>query len=219
MILVVGYFGLNHYLNNAADKATQRATIAEAALAQQTSSNAKTEATLAQVTQQYAAIVQSLQAQIASQAVIVAQRQAAVVTQQHVDANLALPELANRLKTLGNAPDGSVLSTGNYVQFTQPAAVAVLQTLEVIPALQANLKDETALAGSAQAAQAQGDKVIAAQGIEITGLKLTITDEEASCKAQVSVVRAEARKGKIKAFKWGVVVGFLGGLFAGSHGL
>jgi hypothetical protein len=158
-------------------------------------------------------------AQIASLQVIAAQRQTAVVTQQHVDATLALPELASRLKTLGGAPDGSVLSNGNYVQFTQLGAVAVTQTLETIPMLNANLADAKVLLGTAQAAQAQAQLVIAEQTKQVTGLKLTITDEEKACTTQIAAVKAEGRKNSIKWFRRGVLVGIFGGLFAGHYGL
>lgn len=218
MVLLAGAWGFSKFADLSASKAEARATVAEQALAAQKVSDAQNAATVAQVTQQYAVIVQSLQAQNASLAAAVASRQTALVAQQKTDATLPLTDLSNRLKTLGNAPDGTVLSDGNYVKITQPGAVAVVQTLETLPVLQSDLKDEMALAGAAQAAQKQGEVVIEAQGKEITGLNLTLVDADKQCKAQIAEVKATARKGKIKWFKIGFVTGFVSGLWAGHAG-
>ena len=219
LVLLAGSWAFSRYADISAARADARANAAEQTLATQKAADAQNQATIAQVTQQYAAIVQSLQAQNSALANAVASRQASVAAQQRTDSTLPLVDLANRLKTLGNAPEGAVLTTGNYVEFTQPGAVAVVQTLETIPALQADLKDETTLAGAAQAAQKQGEVVIADQSKQIDGLNLTLVDADKQCKAQVAEVKAQARKSKSKLFKVGVFVGFLGGLFAGHSGL
>ena len=143
-----------------------------------------------------------------------------MVAQQKTDATLPVGDLANRLKTLGNAPDGSVSTEGDSVKITQSGAVAVTQTLETLPALRDNLRDETELAGAAQAAQKQGEVVIKDQATQITGLNLTLVDADKQCKAQIADVKAQARKSKIKFFKLGFVAGFVSGLWAGhSAGL
>jgi hypothetical protein len=176
-------------------------------------------ATVAQVTQQYQSMVQALAAQNVALAQAVAQRQASQVVNQNHDAVLPLPDLANRLKTLGNAPDGSVLAVGDKIELTQPGAVAVTQTLETIPALQGDLKDTQAALGASQGALTQAGTVIADQGKQITGLNLAATDQDKACKAQVAAVKADANKSKWSWFKRGVIVGFLGGLYAGHVGL
>lgn len=219
MVLLAGAWGFSKYADLSAARSDARATAAEQALTAQKTVDAQNAATTASVLAQYQTMVSALSAQNSSLAAAVASRQASVVAQQKTDSTLPLVDLANRLKTLGNAPDASVLVNGNYVEFTQPGAVAVAQTLETIPALQADLRDETALAGATQAAQKQGEVVIADQAKQITGLNLTLVDADKQCKAQVAQVKAQARKSKIKAFKMGVLVGFLGGLFAGHSGL
>jgi hypothetical protein len=217
MILLALIWGYTKYADLNAAKAEARATAAEQALTAQKTQDTVNATTTASVLSQYQAMVNAQTAKISSLQLIVAQRQASVKVQQKADANLAIPALAARLQTVGNVPAGQVSATPNSVILTQPGAVAVVQTLETIPALQANLQDETALAEAAQAAQAQGDKVILAQTTEITGLKLTIGDEETQCKAQIAVVNASARKGKIKWFKIGFISGFLSGLWVGHY--
>jgi hypothetical protein len=219
LVLLAGSWGLNHFLNNAAAKAETRANVAEQALATQKTADAQNAATVAQVTQQYAAIVQTLQAQNASLAQAVASRQASLVVQQKADATLALPDLANRLKTLGNAPDGSISVSGGQVVLTQPAAVTVTTTLEQVPVLQADVKDDQIAIGNYEKELGEADTLYKAQTTEITGLNLTITDQAKACTAQVAAVKAESRKKQMSWFKRGFGLGFIAGFFAGHSSL
>ena len=219
LVLLVGGWGLGKYLDIAASRSEARATAAEQALVDQKSQNAQTLATVTQLTQQYQQLTSTLAAQNASLAASLAARQTAQAAQRATDAQLPLTDLATRLATLGQAPVTSVSVIGNQIELTQPGAVAVVQTLESIPALQADLKDTTATLGTTQAAKAQADTLIAGQAKEITGLNLQITDADKACKAQVSAVTADANKSKRKWFLRGVLVGFLGGLWGGHAGL
>ena len=219
LVLLVGGWGLGKYLDIAASRSEARATAAEQALVDQKSQNAQTLATVTQLTQQYQQLTSTLAAQNASLAASLAARQTAQAAQRATDAQLPLTDLATRLATLGQAPVTSVSVIGNQIELTQPGAVAVVQTLESIPALQADLKDTTATLGATQAAKAQADTLIAGQAKEITGLNLQITDADKACKAQVSAVTADANKSKRKWFLRGVLVGFLGGLWGGHAGL
>src|SRR5271157_1072102 len=211
LVLLAGSWGLQHFLDNQAAKAETRANVAEQALVLQNTTNAQNAATTASVLAQYQGMVTALTAQNASLAAAAASRQAIVTKNQTTDATLALPELANRLQSLGNVPIGQVSSDSNHVILTQPGAIAVTQTLETIPALTANLKDQTALAASLQAALTQGQTVITDQSKEITGLNLAAKDADVACKAEVKAVKAEENKAKRKWFFRGVLVGLFGG--------
>ena len=219
MILLASSWGFSKYADLRVAQTEARANSAEQALTQAKTQDAQNRATVAQVTQQYAAIVQSLQAQNASLSASLAQRQVSLAVQQRTDASLPLADLANRLKTLGNAPEGSVSVSGSQVTLTQPGAISVTTTLEQVPVLQQDLKDETTIAANGQAELAQANVVITEQTKQVTGLKLTITDEEKACTTQVAAVKAEGRKNSIKWFRRGVLVGIFGGLFAGHYGL
>lgn len=219
LVLLAGAWGFTKYADISASKAEARATVAEQALQSQKETDAKNDATTASVLAQYQSMVTALSAQNASLAAAAAQRQATVVKNQATDATLALPVLANRLVTLGNVPDGQVSSDPSHVILTQSGAVAVTQTLETIPALQGDLRDTQAHVVAANAALDKANEVMADQSTQIAGLKLTITDEEKACTAQVASVKAEARKSKIKWFKIGFLTGFVSGLYAGHAGL
>src|SRR5271157_1072108 len=190
LVLAAGSWGLQHFLDNQAAKAETRATVAEQALVLQNTTNAQNAATTASVLAQYQGMVTALTTQNASLAAAAASRQATVIKNQTTDATLALPELANRLQSLGNVPIGQVSSDSNHVIFTQPGAIAITQALETIPALTANLKDQTALAASLQAAEKQADTVIADQTKQIAGLNLALVDADKVRKTEVAAVKA-----------------------------
>ena len=212
MVLLAGTLGYGKYETGNAARATTRATVAEQALVAQKTQDAQNAATTAQVLAQYQTMVQTLATQNASLATAAASRQAAVVVQQKADSTLPLTDLAKRLKTLGNAPEASISVLGDKIELTQPGAVAVTQTLETIPVLQADLKDTQTLLGATQAAKAQGDRVIDAQTTQITGLNLAAVDQDKACKAEVTAAKAVGRKNGAKWFFRGLVTGFIGGL-------
>jgi hypothetical protein len=219
LALLVSTWGLGKFLDSRAVTTEARAASAEQALSAQKSLDVQQASQTATVLAQYQSMVVALSGQNASLAASAAQRQATLAKDKATDSTLALPVLAVKLQNLGNAPDGSVSTTPNSVNFTQSGAVAVVQTLEEVPVLQATLKDtQTALAASA-ATQKQGDTVIADQAKQITGLNLMIIDQDKSCKAEITAVKAADRKSKFKWFKVGFVTGFLGGLYAGHAGL
>lgn len=219
LVLLAGTWSLNRYFDAAAVKADTRASVAEQALNVQKTIDAQNAAQTAQVESQYQAMVSALSAQNSLLAAAAASRQAAVVKNQATDATLALPALADRLKTLGNAPEGTVSVTNGQVALTQPGAVAVTQTLETIPALQADLKDAQTVNGNYEKTIAAADAYTTAQATEIDGLKTTLTAADKTCKAQIADVKAQARKSKWHWFKLGFVTGFVGGLYAGHAGV
>jgi hypothetical protein len=209
LALLVSTWGLGKFLDSRAVATEARAASAEQALSAQKTLDTQNASQTATVLAQYQSMVVALSGQNASLAASAAQRQATLAKDKATDSTLALPVLAVKLQNLGNAPDGTVSTTPNSVNLTQSGAVAVVQTLEEVPVLQATLKDtQTALAASA-ATQKQGDTVIADQAKQITGLNLTITDQDKACKAQIAAEKAAARKGKWKFFKIGFVSGFL----------
>jgi hypothetical protein len=214
LVLLVGGWGYGKYADASASKAEARASVAEATLAAQKTQDTQLAATVTQLTQQYQQLTSTLAAQNTTFALALAQRQAAVVQNQSNDATLGLPALANRLQTLGNAPTGSVTTQGDSVNLTHPGALAITDTLETIPALNADLTDTKAVLGATQAAKAAGDKVIDAQIAEIAGLNLAATDADKACKAQVATVKAEGRRNSLKWFLRGAIVGYIGGLLS-----
>jgi DNA-binding ferritin-like protein len=211
LVLLGAGWGYSKYLSHADNAATARATVAEQALAADKSKDAENALATAQTLAQWQDMVQALVAQNKALATAVASRQTTLVTQQKADSSLPVGDLANRLKTLGNAPDGTVsTNTQNQVILTQSGAVAVTQTLETIPVLTSNLKDEIDLVTSEKAEADAAADVINDQTKQIAGLNLTIAGEETQCKAQVAQVQAQLKRSRWHWFLAGLVTGFVG---------
>jgi hypothetical protein len=66
---------------------------------------------------------------------------------------------------------------------------------------------------TAQLTQAKADEVISSQTKEISGLNLAAVDQAKACTAQISAVKADARKSKWRWFKLGYILGFGSGAY------
>src|SRR5208337_3272321 len=217
MVLIFGYVGINHYLNNAAAKAEIRATVAEAKAATSDDAAVKAASAVAQIQQQYQVLATHDQALIASLAQAAVARQATTVAQQKTDTTLAPSALASRIATLSSAPPAEVTLSGDSINLGRNAAVAVAQTLELVPELRADLKDETSIATATQAQLTSANGVIAAQGIQITALNIARTADAGACKADLAQVKSDAHKQNMTWFKRGLKIGGVGGFIAGLY--
>lgn len=215
LVLFFGSLGLHHFLFNQAAAATQRATIAEAALASQKTLDVQQAQATAQVTAQYQAMVAQLTSQNNTLATAITSRQEALGKQQQVNAQLPLGSLTQRLVALAQPPAGSVSNTETSVTMTQPATLAVVNQLEQVPVLSVNLTNETTIAQNTQTELTASGTVISAQVNQISGLQKTLVDETNQCKAEVSAAK---KRGRLQSFKWavrGFFVGVVAGLYAG----
>jgi F0F1-type ATP synthase assembly protein I len=108
-------------------------------------------------------------------------------------------------------PDGQVSFDPTVVQkFT----VAKIER----DTFQSDLADETKVAANTQVELDKSNQLSGTLGTEVTALNNQIVADKNSCDATVKSVKATARAGKIKAFKWGLVIGFVSGIFVG-HGV
>jgi hypothetical protein len=182
---------------------------------------------LQQQQQQTQVLQKQLQADEAQSAVIEAQllaqnaqltkeisaRNIVVAAQVKTDATLSTQQAAARLAQQTNASVGEVTASDANVSIDLPITRAIVANLDELPVVQANLADtttklnnETTVATSAQSDLSAADKVIAAQ-------TLAATDAAKACNAQIAVVKAKARRSKIKSFLVGLGIGL--GLWAG----
>lgn len=121
-----------------------------------------------------------------------AKTDAALVAQQKIDASLTAQQAATKL-------GGTVVGTD--VDLPLDTARGMIEQIDSIPPLKADLANETQIAANDQ-------KEIDSQTNTIADLKAQFVDEQTSCSAQIKVVKAQARKSKIKWFFAGVVAGF-----------
>jgi hypothetical protein len=166
----------------------------------------------AQYQQLAAQLVESNKALAAAQAT----RNAATQTQQNIDRTLPPNELATRWTTLLHiAPESIQVELGgkgvpDALVITPAGATETVVQLESIPALQANLKDETTIVAN------QNMQITSLAGVnvglnkQIDALNVVNAAEIKACTDDKNLLKAQARKSKLHWFEAGVVVGFIG---------
>jgi hypothetical protein len=205
-LLVVSLFLLNKYLDKSYDSAVARNQAAQAVLQDQVSKNSELQKNVDSLQQKYGQLLGTLTRQNQTLVAAVAARNQVVVGQQKQDAGLVAPELAARHETLIGIK--GVQSTENGFLVIPPVELQTVQSLETLPVLQQNLKDEQQLSANKDQQIASLDGVVAGLDGQVSGLKLQITDGQKSCDARIAV----AKKSRWKFFKAGAVVGFVAGV-------
>lgn len=204
LLLVVLWIG-NKYLNISADKADAKAVAAQQALDTIKQQNADFQKKVDEQEQQYQVLVGQLTAQNRSLLATIASRNQAVQTQQKTDANLALPELAVRWKTLVPEADVQILNTG--VSVSEPGARATVQQLELVPVLQANLGDEEKLVTNKDQQIAGLTGLTSGLTTQVDGLRSQIAAADTSCKADIAKIKADDRRSKRNWLLRGIAIG------------
>jgi hypothetical protein len=199
--------GVDKYLNVVATHDQQQANIAaqtlvvqhdkDVALAQQAQQDATSyKATVAALSQQNAQLV----AASASRTIVLQQQQA-------TDKTLPVPDLGNRWASLIGAQPGDFTATTAGITVSPQAALNTTLALEQVPVLKQNLADAQTQVSNGQAELAKANTVITDQATEIVGLDAELTDQKTADAKELTAVKAEARKGKFKAFCYGLGVG------------
>jgi hypothetical protein len=208
LVVLLGVWGFQKYADQRAVAAETKAAVAESVKAAADRAAAQNAVTVQQVTQQYQTIIQTQTAQIQALMQQQAARDAAAIAQQKTDATLPSKALAQRMAAQANIAPVDITVLGDDIRLTRPGALAVVQTMEQIPVLQANLKDETAVAKSTQTELDQANSVIGVQKTQITDLNNKNVADSKACQAEIAVVKAKARKDALKWFaRGGAVVG------------
>ena len=104
---------------------------------------------------------------------------------------------------IASTTQGTASASGNNVVLDLLTARKVSDALITLPVVQTELIDTTKQLTNTQTMLTNSQADVAQQ-------KLLVTDEIQSCKAQVALVKSQARKSKLKWFGAGVVVGFIG---------
>ena len=144
----------------------------------------------------------------------ISQRNQVVAVQVKADATLSAAQSAVRITQQTSAGPGEVVATGDAVTLDLPIARAITTDLDRLSLAQADLADtqtqlvnETQIATDAKADAANEKNLIAAQDVELADQKKYYT-------AQITTLNANARKGKLKWFGIGFIVGFVSGTTA-----
>lgn len=155
------------------------------------------------------------QATIAQLSKSIQVRDANAQKQQQTDATLDSVSAASRLAAQTGAQPGEITVAGDNVTLDLPITRRVVAVFDELSVAQADLQDtqnqltaQTGLTADANTKLVDADKVITSQTAQIA-------DGVKSCNAQIKTLNAKHRRGIIKAFFAGVVVGFFGAHAAG----
>ena len=162
-----------------------------------------------QLTSQLSQLREQVSADTAKQISKIKAAQAAATQHQVIDQTLPLPDLANRWAYLVMLQPGDITPTAdNKLLLTDAGARATVKQLENIPALTETIVQTDAELAGCNQVSGKKDDVIA-------GLNKQIADTAEARKVDAKAAAAAQRKSWLKGFKWGVVVGFVGGVFVG----
>lgn len=203
------YFDLSAAIEN------HRAQQATASLTAQTNT---TNAEITQVKQSLVAYQDALvksAAQNTQLQKVIDQRNSALTNQQKADTLLSSSNLATRW--ISQVGDNGIAATTAGFDVSNTAAIATVQTLEQVPVLKQDLKDEQSKEVNLQTDITAANDLVSKGKETAASMALEMQDKDKVCSAQLAVVKADARKSKLKTFFTGVVVGFIGGLLA--HGI
>jgi len=213
LILAVGAFGISKFFDVDAARKDAKYVAAEQIVANDQKNSAAAATATAQMQSQYTALVQALATQNAALSASIAQRTASQKAQVVQDSTLPLPGLAARWNQLLPTVTPTVTPTG--VILNEQGVRDTVSQLELVPALEGNLADETKIAYGYQQEAEKADALVNVQNSQIAGLNTQIADSTKACTAQVAAVKAEGHKNSVKWFKRGFGLGFIAGIFAG----
>jgi hypothetical protein len=161
----------------------------------------------------FAVIETALLAQNAQLTKQITTRNQTVAVQVSADASLSAQQSAARLSQQTNAASGEIVSTNNSVTMDLPITRVITADLDRLALAQndltdtqTQLKNETDIATNTATENANDQKLIASQALQLT-------DASKACQAQIAVVKSQARKSKLKWFLTGLGIGL--GLWAG----
>src|SRR5882762_3022753 len=210
--LLVAGFLIWKYLDHSSAVADKKSLQADAVLQQQTVINNNLAAQVksqgdtvtqlvVQVSQENAALLQAIQV-----------RSTANVVQQKVDKTLPLPELATRWENLASLQPADITATSLGLSISDAGSRATVSALEQLPTLTANLQDSNTIIANKDSQISSMTEFQSTLQTQVTGLNTQIGDATEACKLQVSAIKAEARKSKMKWFLYGLGAGFGGGI-------
>lgn len=216
VLSVLGFLG-HEYLNHAAAVDDKKAQQADVVLQQQKATNDQIASQVKQQQDTLTQLVVQVSQENAQLLAAISNRTQTTVVQQVKDKTLPIPDLVTRWNGLAALPASDITNTTAGLIITDDGARQTVSQLEQVPTLTQNLADsQTIIENKNDQITAQTNLVTGLQ-TQVSGLNVQISDADKACKTQVTALKAEARKSKMKWFGAGVVVGFVGGVAVLSH--
>lgn len=144
---------------------------------------------------------------------VISERNFQLEKQKRVDATLTATDAAQRLIQQTNAQPSEITVQGENVLIDLPITRQVIARMDQLPVLQADLSDTQKQLGSETVVATNLQNDLDINKNLVLSLKTQLTDSDKACKAQIAVVKAKARRGKMKAFAAGFVSGLTLGIW------
>jgi hypothetical protein len=140
--------------------------------------------------------------------------------QQDKDSTMPLPDVAARWAMLiGQSPkEFNATADGNGISVSQPAARQTIVLLDELPTDRQKITDQAGVIAERDADIKKKQGLLNDSGAQVAACKKTQIDAETACKKEVAKVKADARKGKVKAFVAGAAA-ILAALIGFKHGI
>jgi hypothetical protein len=155
--------------------------------------------------QQLEALKTQVAAATATANAAIAQKHTQTVQQQKTDLQLPLPELASRWSDLLLLPPGELTASTTGITANDDAAHKTVNELEKIPDLTNQIEQNQVIIQGCNA-------IVLKQTDTINGLNVTLTDEKKARADDAKVAKDKEHKAWRNGFKWGAVMGFVGGV-------
>lgn len=152
---------------------------------------------------------------IASLASTISKRDSQLKVVQTANASLSAQDAALKLATQTGASVSDVTAVGDNVTLSLPVTRKVVNALDELPIVKADLIDTTTQLDEAQSINTRLSANVGEQKQLVTALQDQLVTADKACKADIALVNAKARKSKLKWFGAGLIVGFIGRGFAG----
>ena len=215
-VLFVGFHGYSKYLDSQASKKdSQLAALTQ--VLDQAKAQASTAALQADsAAAAYQKALDSVQAQNVALLASNVRSQAALAKQQTADrSTLALPDVVQRWQSLVPLQPNDLAQSPAGTVVSDSGVRATVAQLEAVPALTAQLSDESKIASNDQSLLTQQTGLTTALQTQVSALNVELTDQSKQCAAQVALEKVKTKRAFIRGFRWGLITGFVGGLFTG----
>lgn len=205
--LFIAFYVGDKILNLSAARDQRAANQAAQVLTQQLNANQALASQIAKDENDYKTLVIQLSQQNAALQSQMSQRQVVYTTQVATDKTLPMPDLGNRWAQLAALNPGDITASTQGITVTPQGALDTVTKLEQLPVLAGNLTDTQSEYNNATKELTSANALNDSLTTQVKGLQTAAVDQDKSCKADIASVKAQARKGKLKAFLTGVGIG------------
>jgi hypothetical protein len=209
-VLFAGVYGVENLIEKHDEKKAQQANVALQVVVEQVKKleehQATNDAAVAQREAARDALIQSLVATIA-------RRDATLDQQIKKNATLTAQQAAARITDQYKAQPGEVVASGDTVIVDLPLARSFVNTFDQLTVCTANYSDVQKQLSAEQARTQDLKTQVADRDATIIGKNTELDKQKIKYEADITLLKAQARKSKLKWFGAGVVVGFVGRQF------